>query len=141
MAPNELESFDDSLARCYARDGFLERFYELFLEASPEARAKFAGTDLAQQRRMLKASLVLMMLAAGGKTEGMVHMERIADVHAKHKYDIPGPLYDVWLDCLIRAVSEFDPEYTPELGATWRRVLQPGIEFMKSRYDAPPQPR
>lgn len=139
MSPHELESFDDSLARCYAAPKFLERFYELFLEASPEAREKFAGTDLAQQRRMLKASLVLMMLAAGGKTEGMVHMERIASVHGKGRYDIAAPLYEVWLDCLIKAVSEFDPQYTPELGDTWRRVLRPGIDFMKSRYEAPPK--
>ncbi len=140
MATPELESFDDSLARCYASPRFLERFYELFIEASPEARAKFAHTDLAQQRRMLKASLVLMMLAAGGKTEGMAHMERIAGVHSKGHYDIPAALYDIWLDCLVQSVREFDPEYTDEMGATWRRVLAPGIEFMKSRYQEQPPP-
>jgi truncated hemoglobin YjbI len=142
MAANEhdLESFDDSLARCYASPRFLDRFYERFLEASPEARAKFANTDLAQQRRMLKASLVLMMLAAGGKSDGMSHMQRIADVHGKGHHDIPAALYDVWLDCLTRTAREFDPQFTDELDELWRRVLAPGIAFMKSRHDEPPSP-
>jgi hemoglobin-like flavoprotein len=141
MAPTDLERFDDSLSRCYAKPHFLERFYELLLETSPEARAKFAGTDLGRQRRMLKASLVLMMLAAGGQNEGMVHLERIAAVHGRTGHDIRPHLYDVWLDCLLQAVREFDPECDDTLLATWRRVLEPGIAFMKSHHDAPPPVR
>lgn len=141
MKPHDLETFDDSLSRCYAQPRFLERFYELFLEASPEARAKFAGTDLAQQRRMLKASLVLMMLSTGGKAEGMVHMERIATVHSKGGYDIAPHLYDTWLDCLLQAVKEFDDQVDDDVIATWRRVLEPGIAFMKSRHEKPAPPR
>lgn len=140
MNPHDLEKFDDSLARCYAQPRFLERFYEIFLEASPEAREKFAGTDLAQQRRMLKASLVLMMLSTGGKAEGMVHMERIGTVHGKGGHDIPAHLYDIWLECLIKAVREFDPQADDELIAVWKRVLEPGIAFMKSRHDRPAPP-
>jgi hemoglobin-like flavoprotein len=136
MPPTDLELFDASLTRCYADPRFLERFYELFLEASPEAREKFAHTDMAQQRRMLKASLVLMMLGAGGKQEGAAHMERIAGVHGKAELDIPPALYDVWMDCLIKAVGEFDPQSDEALLQTWRRVLASGIAFMKSRYDA-----
>lgn len=134
MARTELEIFDDSLGRCYADSRFLERFYQLFLEASPEARAKFQGTDMAQQRRMLKASLVLMMLAAGTKIEGMVHLERIAAEHGESGHAIPAPLYDVWLDCLLKAVREFDPDGDEQVLQAWRHVLEPGIAFMKSRY-------
>jgi hemoglobin-like flavoprotein len=141
MAKTDLEIFDESLARCYAAPRFLERFYELFLEASPEAREKFAGTDMAQQRRMLKASLVLMMLGAGGEAEGLQHMDRIGSVHGKGGYDIPAHLYDIWLDCLLRAVREFDPKFDETIPAAWRRVLEPGIAFMKSRYEAPPPAR
>jgi hemoglobin-like flavoprotein len=137
MATTDLERFDDSLSRCYADPAFLERFYEIFLEASPEARAKFAGADLARQQRMLKASLVLMMLSADDKPEGKVHMERIAALHSKAEHDIPARLYDVWLDCLMRAVREFDPEVDDAVIEIWRRVLAPGIAFMKSRYERP----
>lgn len=138
MTPTDLERFDESLSRCYANPGFLERFYQLFLEASPEARDKFAGTDMPQQRRMLKASLVLMMLAGGGKPEGMGHMARIGAVHGKGGYDIPAPLYDIWLSCLLQTVREIDPKVDDTLLLVWRSVLEPGIAYMKSHYDAPP---
>ena len=141
MMQTDLERFDDSLSRCYANPRFLERFYELFMETSPEARAKFAGTDLARQRRMLKASLVLMMVGAGGKPEGLVHMERIAAVHGKSGHDIPAHLYGVWLDCLLQAVREYDPQCDDALLATWGRVLEPGIAYMKSHADAAPPAR
>jgi hemoglobin-like flavoprotein len=88
---------------------------------------------------MLKASLVLMMVSADGKNEGQVHMERIAGVHSNTGFDIPAPLYDVWLECLLQAVREFDPHCNEALLQTWRRVLEPGIAFMKSRYNARPQ--
>lgn len=141
MSHDDVAVFDDSLARCYADPRFLERFYEVFLAASPEAREKFANTDLAKQRRMLKASLVLMMLSAGEKPEGQVHMERIASVHGQHGHDIPAALYDVWLQSLLQVVTEFDPAADPEVLAVWRRVLAPGIAYMKSRHDAPPPTR
>ncbi|HEY6196944.1 MAG TPA: globin [Candidatus Eisenbacteria bacterium] len=137
MTLTEIEIFDDSLSRCYANPRFLERFYDIFLESSPEARAKFAGADLTRQRRMLKASLVLMMLGAGGSSEGLVHMERIGRLHGKAGHAIPAHLYDVWLDCLLQAVREFDPQCDDALLQVWRNVLAPGIAFMKSRYDSP----
>ena len=82
---------------------------------------------------MLKTSLYTMMLAGGG-SERIVHLERLARLHSRAELDIKPELYDLWLDRLVQAVKEFDPMYDPEIEAAWRRMLQPGIEFMKSRY-------
>ena len=90
---------------------------------------------------MLKSSLLLVMLGSEGHIEGTVHMERIAAVHSKAGHDIPAHLYDVWLDCLLEAVREFDPECDDALLGVWRRMLTPGIAFMKLRYDGPPPPK
>jgi hypothetical protein len=43
-------------------------------------------------------------------------------------------LYDVWLECLIEAVKEFDPQYSDEIESLWREAMAFGIEFMQSRY-------
>ena len=43
-------------------------------------------------------------------------------------------LYDLWLDCLIRAVREHDRSFSSETERAWRNVMERGIEFMKSRY-------
>lgn len=129
----DLERFNDSLERMPG-GRFLERFYELFMAASPEVRAKFERTDFRRQRRVLKASLYMMMLAVEGRLEARVHLDEIARRHSRADLGIRPELYDLWLDCLIAAVREHDPRFDPETERAWRAVLRPGIEVMKARY-------
>ena len=74
------------------------------------------------------------MMLASDESERMVHLERLAKLHSRAELDIKPELYDLWLDRLVQAVKEFDPMFDAETGAAWRRMLAPGIEFMKSRY-------
>ena len=74
------------------------------------------------------------MMLAGGESERQVHLERLARRHGRTDLDIKPELYDPWLERLMQAVRECDPMFDPETETAWRRVLQPGIEFMKSRY-------
>ena len=68
-----LEIFDKSLGRCNARPGFLDRFYERFLAMSPKVAEKFKHTDFVRQKRALRASFHMMLLAAGdGRTSLIV---------------------------------------------------------------------
>jgi len=136
MTDAELALFHDSLTRCTSQPPFLERFYTLFLAASDEVRHKFRQTDFQKQRRLLQASFYMVMLQADGKPEGAVHFERIADLHSQRHLDIPPHLYDLWLDCLLQAVREYDPEWMPETESLWRRMMAHGIAFMKARYQA-----
>ena len=136
MTEAELALFNDSLTRCTSQPLFLERFYALFVSSSDEVRHKFRQTDFQKQRRLLQASFYMVMLQADGKPEGAVHFERIADLHSQRHLDIPPPLYDLWLDCLMQAVREYDPEWMPETESLWRRMMAHGIAFMKARYQA-----
>ena len=132
----ETEVFNDSLARCLHGDRLFQRFLELFLTSSEEVRAKFHGTDLAKQRRMLQSSFYMLLEYIGvASLESRTFLERIAHEHSKHGRDIPPHLYDLWLDCLLRAVKECDPRYSPEVEAAWRYMMEAGIAFLKSRYD------
>ncbi len=133
MHERDVELFNDSIERCTCNPDFLRRFYALFLASSDTVARKFEHTDMRQQARMLRTSLYIMMLASGG-TERTAHLERIARLHSRAELDIKPELYDVWLDRLVQAVSEFDPMFDPEIETAWRHLLQPGIEFMKSRY-------
>ena len=74
------------------------------------------------------------MMLASDESEQIVHLERLAKLHSRAGLDIKPELYDLWLDRLVHAVQEFDPMFDPGTKTAWRRVLQPGIEFMKSRY-------
>jgi hemoglobin-like flavoprotein len=129
----DIELFNDSLERASGTK-FLERFYELFVASSPEVAEKFAHTDFRKQRRAIKVSLYMMMSAALGHPEGDVHLTRIAQLHSRAALAIRPALYDLWLDCLVQAVGEHDRAFSGETERAWRRVMAPGIEFMKSRY-------
>ena len=133
MTGSDVELFNDSLERCTSKPEFLHRFYALFLASSDEVAGKFERTDMRRQARMLKTSLYVLMMASG-ESERAVHLERLAKLHGKAGLDIRPELYDMWLGSLLQAVAEFDPSFDPAIAMAWRRVLQPGIEFMKSRY-------
>jgi len=133
MHERDVELFNDSLERCSCRPDFLRRFYTLFLASSDTVARKFERTDLKKQARMLRTSLYIMMLAGGG-SERIAHLERLARLHSRAELDIKPELYDLWLDRLVQAVEEFDALFDPEIETAWRNVLRPGIEFMKSRY-------
>ena len=134
MDANDAELFNDSLGRCLKTPEFLDRFYELFLASSEEVARKFAHTDFRVQVRMLKGSLYLMMLASSGTSETLSDLERVARLHGRTGMDIRPELYDLWLDCLLQAVQQFDPLFDAEVEKVWRLGLAPGIAFMKSRY-------
>ena len=133
MRERDVELFNDSIERCSCRPDFLRRFYTLFLASSDTIAKKFEHTDLRKQARLLKTSLYIIMLASG-ESERIVHLERLAKRHSRAELDIKPELYDLWLDRMVQAIKEFDPMFDPETETAWRRVLQPGIEFMKSRY-------
>ena len=133
MNERDIELFNDSIERCSHSPDFLRRFYTLFVASSDTVANKFEHTDLKRQARMLKTSLYIMMLASGD-SERAVHLERLAKLHSRKALNIKPELYDVWLDRLVQAVEEFDPLIDLEIETAWRHVLQPGIDFMKSRY-------
>ena len=134
----EIEIFNDSLARCLRGGQFFQRFYELFLASSEEVRDKFRATDFRKQRRMLQTSFYMLVeYMALGWPECQAYLERIAAMHSKHGRDIPPHLYDLWLDCLLRAVKEHDDQYSAEVDNAWRFMMGAGIAFLKARYDSP----
>jgi len=133
-ADRALSVYNASLDRCTARPGFLDRFYELFLASADEVREKFKNTNFDRQKEALRMSLYMMMTAHDWSVECDGHLEEIAERHSRHDLDIAPHLYDLWLVCLLRAVSEFDPGYDANVAAAWRAALGPGIQLMKSRY-------
>ena len=123
-----------SFERCRRSEGFLDRFYELFLASSPAVAEKFRDTDFARQKKALMESLESMLLATEMGGMFKVHLKRVADSHSRGERDIEPTLYDLWEDCLLTAVREHDPQIDDRLEQAWREALQPGIEFMRSRY-------
>ena len=131
--PNS-ELFNQSLDRCLAEPGFMDRFYEIFLASSDEIIVKFADTDFQKQKRMLRLSLFLIVSIGRSMPEAESHFERIAEQHSSRQMDIKPELYDAWLQSLLLTVKELDPNFTPDTEDAWRKTLAYGIEFMRMRY-------
>jgi len=132
MDEKTLRTFHDSLGRCNANPIFMARFYQIFLAASPKVREKFARTDFTRQEELLRASLRAMYLAAEGDPER--HLPGLAERHSSRDLNIGAELYDLWLDSLLAAARECDPDFSPEVEKSWEKVMMVGIGFLLSRY-------
>ena len=134
-----LEQFEDSLRRCNSDPDFLDGFYERFLRSSPKVREKFRGTDLLRQKRMLQASLQLLLVAAQDDGERPTpYLDEVAARHSASQMAIGAELYDLWLDSLLATVREVDPSWGPEVEQAWESVMTVGIAYLVSRYNTPP---
>ncbi len=130
-----LETFDASLARCNANPAFLDRFYAIFLASSPKVREKFASTDFVRQKAALQASFHAMLSAARDDTAGpRQNLNDLAERHSSRQLNIGAELYDLWLDSLLAAVKECDPQYDGQVRDAWERVMMVGIGYLLSRY-------
>ena len=131
-----LAIFDESLRRCNAKPGFLDLFYRNFLSSSPKVKERFANTDFVRQKRALRASLHLMLLAAEDGDKGPErHLKNLAVRHSRNQLNIGAEFYDLWLDSLLATVRECDTEYDSKVEKAWESVMTIGIGYMLSQFD------
>ncbi|MDX1250901.1 MAG: globin [Gammaproteobacteria bacterium] len=125
-----------SLGRCInsGKDLF-ERFYEIFLDSHPAIRPRFVKTDMQAQKALLKNGINLAIMFAEGNPVGSGGISRIRESHSKKKINIDPGLYSCWLDSFIKAVSEVDPQFNPELEKEWREMLQITVNHIAGGYE------
>lgn len=108
-------------------------FYEKFMASSPEIAQKFTNTDMERQKEMLRDSF-RHMLTFSTRRESGEELEHIAARHSHRDLDVAPRFYKTWMDSLVAAVAELDPEFDATVETAWRIVMAPGIEFMKGHY-------
>ena len=138
---NYEKSFEDSYARVIGEGIgigekgyiFFSRFYEIFFSKSQQIRDKFAEVDMQVQVSVLQKSMFYVISFYATKTDNE-YLAMIARTHSRSQYDIRPEFYDIWLESLIEAVQQLDPEYEDKLELAWQLAMTPGIQFMKFRY-------
>ena len=125
---------NQSLDRCVSQPEFLGRFYEMLLGSSDEIAEKFRHTEFTRQTAALKTALYVLLFAREWNLKGDAYLQGLARLHSREDLDVRPELYDLWLDCLVKTASEFDPLFDETIADSWRDVFAPGIEFMKSAY-------
>ena len=123
-----------SYGRCLAQGDVIGRFYAVFLDADPAIRAKFAHTDLEQQKRLLRLGVTYLIMYANGDYAGQSSLNHIRDTHGQHFLNIKPDLYEIWQASLLKTVAEFDPEFSADLERDWKTVLAPGIAYITAGY-------
>jgi hemoglobin-like flavoprotein len=139
-----MQRFDEVFSASYARvigDGaynpaFISRFYEIFLQSSPEIETRFANTDMSRQKTMLHDSLDTLVDFNRSRRLS-ANMQHLAQIHSSHDRDIPPDMYALWLDSLMQTVAEFDPAFDRQTELAWRLMLAPGICYLQFSYVDP----
>jgi hemoglobin-like flavoprotein len=139
-----MQRFDEVFSDSYRRimgDGaynpaFIARFYEIFLDASPEVSKRFATTDMSRQKTMLHDSLDTLVDFSRSRRLS-AQMQHLAEVHSARGRDIPPDMYTLWLDSLIATVAAFDPDFDRGVELAWRLMLAPGICYLQFAYAHP----
>ena len=132
------EIFDSSYGRALNGEvngkSFFESFYDRFLSIDEGIASRFANTDMARQQKMLKKSFY-RLFAFYASSQADDYISQIAESHNRKHMDIRPEFYDIWLDCLIYTVRQFDAEFSEDVELAWRLVMTPGITYMKFKYD------
>lgn len=130
------EVFRGSFARAVGdtsyNDEFIQRFYEIFMAKSPEIAQLFKNTNMAVQKTMLHDSLHYLLNYYDSGVPN-VPLNHIREIHGEGGLNIPDRLYELWLDSLIEAVKDKDPQFNRDVEQAWRRVMAPGIEYMTGK--------
>ncbi len=127
-----LELFNNSFETCVAQPRFLERFYEIFICASPEVQERFRVIDMKEQVRILRKSMLALMMASFETKEVAEEMARLGRSHGRQGMKIGPHLYELWMDSLLQAASEFDPRWSLAVADSWRKMFAPYIATLKS---------
>jgi hemoglobin-like flavoprotein len=129
MSRNRVQLAEASYHRCAESGAFYTTFYAHLLASNPRIPPMFARTEFERQNRLLKHALGLLIIYAKRPNPAM--LERIAQRHLE--VGVTDDLYPSFIESLVLAVAEHDPDYTPELADAWRTALAPGIAFMVKR--------
>jgi hemoglobin-like flavoprotein len=121
---NNYDDLQQSYGRCLREKNFIERFYEIFLVSHPAIKPMFDKTDFQTQRMALRHGISAAISHASGSSLTKRTMDQMAAVHSRTGHAPVSPdLYPYWVDSLVQAVEETDPQATPQLLSRWRQGM------------------
>lgn len=121
-----------SFNRCLQRRDFLRRFYTLFTGSHAEIADRFRNTDWDQQIYLLRHGISASILYASGGSLGDAELADLHKSHGPKGHDIPGWMYDYWLEALVQTLAETDPRWSSALEARWRDAMGRAIARIRS---------
>jgi hemoglobin-like flavoprotein len=132
------ENFDDlqmSYGRSLRSGPFIARFYTIFMDSHPDVPTLFADTDFSKQHMALRRGISVAIAHASGSGLARRTMNQMACAHARNGHaPVPPALYPYWVESLLTAIAEHDPEYSPQLGMRWRAAMEHTVGHFSRAY-------
>ena len=111
-----------------------DRFYELFFERHPEARALFDKTHMSAQSVMLSAALMVTKHYPDYPLATQQYLNVLGTRHARK--DVPRELYAAFQEILLVALEEFHgTDWDEPLARQWREALERAVQLMFDGYE------
>ncbi|MFP4615312.1 MAG: globin [Thiohalorhabdus sp.] len=134
MPSDTTEAVKKSLGRCLHHGDVFGTFYQIFLQRDPRIPELFANTDMEEQKKLLRNGVNNVIAFYDQSFTAKSVLERIRYTHGRSRLNIPPDLYGHWVEAMIQAVGQFDPDFDPLLEQSWRNVLNNGTEFVMAGY-------
>ncbi len=83
---------------------------------------------------MLLRSLELSAGATAGDAEALREIQERAITHDRDHLNIRPEYYALWLDSIIAAAKDYDPEWEDSVESAWREILGHVIKHMIRKY-------
>lgn len=127
---------EKSYGACRMTGTFTSDFYSLFLGLSPRISAKFSGTNMEHQQRMLDHGIRhLIRYFHEPNAVTVEKMNALSESHSKTELNIEPDLYPFFLEALLKTVATHDPDFDTDTEEAWRMVTAHGIAAMQAVYD------
>lgn len=124
----------NSYGRCLSSGKLLETFYSNFLSSGMEVADKFQNTYFAQQHKLLRHGINLIIMYAAGNVAGQSGLQRIRESHSRGRMNIEPRFYGLWKAALLKAIAVHDRNYDKNIERAWTEVLDRGITFITGGY-------
>lgn len=132
MAAHESGTFtsepEGSFARVSLEPGFLEQFYQFFLQSHPAIEPMFANTDMTKQQQVLRTGIAMLLQYARGDETSRLILDRIREKH--QVLHLPPELFQYWEESLMKTLRSFDANWSPELEQIWHKTLGQGFAYL-----------
>lgn len=111
-----------------------DRFYELFFEGYPEAKAKFDGVDMQTQSAMVTMVFAAIRQHPQMSLASQRYLQVLGTRHSRA--NVPRDLYQPFLETFLVTLKEFHgADWTDALAAQWRTAFEDIITLMLQGYE------
>ncbi|WP_018139595.1 MULTISPECIES: hypothetical protein [unclassified Thioalkalivibrio] len=116
--------------RCMRTDAFLRHFRLLLMAADPRIPEVFGDSEPTHQEHILNESVLAALDFAERRSDGRAPVHTMAMVHGAHgRVPVAPALNDCWVEALIEAARDTDPEWQDELASRWRAATAPTVDL------------